>query len=104
MTVSNSAPPGLACLVLTLSCPPTSPDWYTKFRLVAGADGNHYSVRPVRASDTGLFFARVEMEVPIPTRFPCGVELWPKTCRCRNLDKSDAPAHGKLMVSKKGIA
>ena len=103
MTVSNLAPTGLARLVLTLSCPDQPGLVHQVSGLVADAGGNIIQSAQFGDPDTGLFFMRVEMEVPDFDSVSRGVEALAKDMQMQwNLDEIGRPLRTVLMVSKEG--
>lgn len=90
-------------LILTLSCPDKPGIVHAVSGLVAQAGGNIIQSAQFGDPDTGLFFMRVEMNVPDEAEVRTRVEALAQDFGMEwNLDRIGRPLRTVLMVSKEG--
>lgn len=90
-------------LILTLSCPDKPGIVHAVSGLVAQAGGNIIQSAQFGDPDTGLFFKRVEMNVPDEAEVRTRVEALAQDFGMEwNLDRIGRPLRTVLMVSKEG--
>ena len=90
-------------LVLTLSCPDRPGIVHAVSGMVAGAGGNIIQSAQFADTDTGLFFMRVEMDVPSVHDIHARVEAPAADFQMAwDLDQTGRALRTVIMVSKEG--